>query len=66
VLDEPTSDIDFTRMREVADAIGRLLSLKKMVFVITHDMELARDTCSSLICLEAGRPAIYKMKKNSI
>jgi energy-coupling factor transport system ATP-binding protein len=58
VLDEPTSGLDLTRMREVAAAIERLISLKKTVFVITHDMELAHAACSSLICLEAGRPVL--------
>jgi energy-coupling factor transport system ATP-binding protein len=35
VLDEPTSGLDLTHMREVADAVRRLLSLGKTVFIIT-------------------------------
>ena len=55
VLDEPTSGLDLTHMREVAAAITRLIALKKTVFVITHDTELAHAACSSMIRMEAGR-----------
>jgi energy-coupling factor transport system ATP-binding protein len=55
VLDEPTSGLDLTRMREVADAITRLLSLGKTVFIITHDMELAASVCSRVIRMEGGK-----------
>jgi energy-coupling factor transport system ATP-binding protein len=54
VLDEPTSGLDLTHMREVADAVRRLLSLGKTVFIITHDIELAVAVCSRTIRLERG------------
>ena len=59
VLDEPTSGLDRTHMQEVAAAIGRLVALKKTVFVITHDAELVRAACSGLIRMEAGTHATF-------
>jgi energy-coupling factor transport system ATP-binding protein len=55
VLDEPTSGLDLTHMREVADAITRLLLLGKTVFIITHDRELAVAVCSLTIRMEKGK-----------
>jgi energy-coupling factor transport system ATP-binding protein len=57
VLDEPTSGLDLTHMREVADAITRLLSLRKTVFIITHDRELTTVVCSRAIRIETGKVA---------
>ncbi|MDR2509182.1 MAG: ATP-binding cassette domain-containing protein, partial [Spirochaetaceae bacterium] len=52
VLDEPSSGLDLTHMKEVAAAISSLVSQKKTVFVITHDGELARAACSRSLRLE--------------
>ena len=52
VLDEPSSGLDLTHMREVAAVIARLVSQQKTVLVITHDAELARAACSSTLLLE--------------
>jgi energy-coupling factor transport system ATP-binding protein len=60
VLDEPTSGLDLTHMREVADAITRLLSLGKTVFIITHDKELATTVCSRVIHMERGKGELFQ------
>lgn len=59
VLDEPTSGLDLTHMREVVDAITRLLLLGKTVFVITHDRELAAAVCSRAIRMERGKGDLF-------
>ena len=54
LFDEPTSGLDLRHMREVAQSIQRLAGMGKMVFVISHDLELILSCCTYILHLEKG------------
>ena len=45
IFDEPTSGLDLKHMREVAANIRQLAAMRKMLFVISHDLELIMNCC---------------------
>ena len=49
VFDEPTSGLDYKNMKNVANALTELQRKGKSVFVITHDLELIYQCCTSVI-----------------
>lgn len=53
VFDEPTSGMDFQNMELTASLLSSLCG-KASVFVITHDPDLVRRCCTSVLHLEAG------------
>lgn len=55
LFDEPTSGLDLRHMREVADSIRQLKQMEKMIFVISHDLELILHCCTYILHLENGR-----------
>ena len=54
VLDEPTAGLDAKSLQSCADLI-REMQQKKLVFVITHDLELIAKVCTSYICISEGK-----------
>ncbi|MCM1224551.1 MAG: ATP-binding cassette domain-containing protein [Lachnospiraceae bacterium] len=54
ILDEPTAGLDAESLRECARLIGRMRE-RKIVFVITHDVELIAQVCTRCICFSNGR-----------
>ena len=54
IFDEPTSGLDLRSMKEVGLLVERLADDKKIVLVITHDVEFIKTICSRVFCL---RPA---------
>ncbi|MDR1250860.1 MAG: energy-coupling factor ABC transporter ATP-binding protein [Treponema sp.] len=52
VFDEPTSGLDYDSMRRVAMLIRRLGLQKKLVFVVTHDVEFIAQACTRVLHLE--------------
>lgn len=54
IFDEPTSGLDLRSMKEVGLLVERLAEDKKIVLVITHDVEFIKTICSRVFCL---RPA---------
>lgn len=55
IFDEPTSGLDLKHMREVAKSIRQLAGMGKMLFVISHDLELIMSCCSYVVHFETGR-----------
>jgi cobalt/nickel transport system ATP-binding protein len=51
-LDEPTSLLDPRTRREIA---GLLRSLPQTQLIVTHDLELARETCTRAVVMDGGR-----------
>lgn len=56
VLDEPTAGLDAKSLQSCAELI-REMQKKKLVFVITHDLELIAQVCTSYICISEGKAA---------
>jgi energy-coupling factor transport system ATP-binding protein len=52
VFDEPTSGLDYDSMRRVAMLIRRLALQKKLVFVVTHDVEFIARACTRVLHLD--------------
>lgn len=53
-FDEPTSDLDYRHMKEVANVLRQVRDAGITVYVITHDLELILDCCTDIIHLEDG------------
>lgn len=53
VLDEPTAGLDYQSLQSSIRLI-RKMKEKKVVFIITHDMELIAQACDRYICLGNG------------
>lgn len=53
-LDEPTSGLDLRHMKEVADILRQLRHDGETVYVITHDLELILECCTSVIHFQDG------------
>lgn len=54
LFDEPTSGLDLRHMREVASSIRQLEQMGKMIFVISHDLELILSCCRHVLHFEKG------------
>ena len=52
IFDEPTSGLDLRSMKEVGLLVERLAEDKKIVLVITHDVEFIKTICSRVFCLK--------------
>lgn len=62
VLDEPTAGLDYKNMMICAGLIQRMRK-EKIIFVITHDLELIAGACSRCVNLEGGKVSgEYSMK----
>lgn len=53
VLDEPTAGLDAASLESCSDIIAEM-SRKKLVFIITHDIELMAGVCTGCICISGG------------
>lgn len=54
VLDEPTAGLDAKSLQSCAELI-REMQQEKLVFVITHDLELIAQVCTSYLYLSEGK-----------
>ena len=52
VLDEPSADLDPRGRRRLIDLLG---GLEATLLVITHDLDLAVETCERTVVVDAGR-----------
>ena len=55
ILDEPTSGLDGENMRKVAIKIKELAKKGYIIFMITHDIECALETCSRGLHIKNGK-----------
>lgn len=54
VLDEPTAGLDAASLESCSEIIAEM-SQKKLVFIITHDIELMANVCTRCICISDGK-----------
>ena len=54
VLDEPTAGLDEKSLQACVDLINEMRR-DKIVFIITHDLELISKTCGRCLCISKGR-----------
>lgn len=54
ILDEPTAGLDANSMLSCVELIGEMRK-KKLVFIITHDIELIARICSRCVCVCDGK-----------
>lgn len=54
VLDEPTAGLDAASLESCGGIIAEM-SRKKLVFIITHDIELMANVCTKCICISGGK-----------
>lgn len=54
ILDEPTAGLDAGSLKSCAELI-REMQHRKLVFVITHDIELIAQACTRCICIADGK-----------
>lgn len=54
ILDEPTAGLDAGSLKSCAELI-REMRKTKLVFVITHDIELIAQACTRCICIADGK-----------
>lgn len=54
IFDEPTSGLDLNSMEEVGRLIKNLAEDKKIILIITHDIELIKTICSRVMILSEG------------
>ena len=55
IFDEPTSGLDLKSMQEAGHIIKQLADNKKIVIVITHDIEFIKTICSRVLILSGGK-----------
>lgn len=55
IFDEPTSGLDIKSMKKVGRLIKRLADDKKIIIVITHDIEFIKMICSRILILSDGK-----------
>ena len=51
VLDEPSSNLDPRRRRELVDLLNKLRMIK---IIATHDLDFVSQTCSRVAWMEGG------------
>ena len=56
IFDEPTSGLDLNSMKEVGTLIKRLAEDKKIILIITHDMEFIQTVCTKVMILTSREP----------
>lgn len=57
LFDEPTSSLDPELVGEVLGVIRALATEGRTMVIVTHEMRFARDVCSEVVFLDAGRVA---------
>ncbi len=49
LFDEPTSGLDYFHMIQVSEILKNLQKTGKTVIIVTHDVELIKNACTSVI-----------------
>ena len=55
LFDEPTSGLDYAHMLQVSQMITELADSGKLVFIVSHDLDLLSRVCDEVVVLEQGR-----------
>ena len=54
LFDEPTSGLDYFHMIQVSEILKSLQKTGKTVIIVTHDVELIKNACTSVIRFDPG------------
>ena len=54
LFDEPTSGLDYLHMKEVSDLIEELAEDGKLVFIVSHDLDLLSEVADDVVVLDDG------------
>ena len=54
LFDEPTSGLDYVHMKQVARLIRKLADAGKIIFIVSHDLDLLLSTCNEVLLIENG------------
>lgn len=63
ILDEPSSGLDYIRMKKIAKLINEKVK-DKSIIIISHDIELIFETCNSVLILGKDRVEKIPCKNN--
>ena len=63
ILDEPTRGIDVGAKREIYEIINELVAEKKVVIVVSSDMEEVIGICDRIIVMHRGKAAMQGTPK---
>jgi polar amino acid transport system ATP-binding protein len=55
LFDEPTSALDPEMVKEVLDAIRRLVHTGMTILIVTHEMGFAKEIADQVLFLDEGR-----------
>ncbi len=55
IFDEPTSGLDYDSMLRVCELIRMLAKEGKIIFIVTHDYELACNVCNRILVMDQGQ-----------
>lgn len=65
ILDEPTAGLDAESLAECVELIERMRK-RKIVFIITHDIEFIAQACTGYVCLSEGKASgVVKLNDKS-
>ncbi len=54
LFDEPTSGLDYVHMKQVSGLIRKLAEAGKIIFIVSHDLDLLLSTCDDVLLIENG------------
>ncbi len=52
LFDEPTSGLDYVHMKQAARLIRKLAQAGKIIFIVSHDLDLLLSTCDEVLLIE--------------
>ena len=55
LFDEPTSGLDYLHMKQVSDLIRELSESGKLIFIVSHDLDLLSEVADDVMVLENGK-----------
>ena len=55
LFDEPTSGLDYGHMKRVAQTLSELAASGKLIFLVSHDLELLLTCCDQVMHMEQGQ-----------
>lgn len=55
LFDEPTSGLDYLHMQQVSQMIRELADAGKLIFLVSHDLDLLLQVCDDVAVLENGQ-----------
>lgn len=58
-FDEPTSGLDYAHMKQISKIITKLAAKNKLIFLVSHDVDLLFSCCDDVLLIEDGMVQDY-------